>query len=163
MLSFFKCLLQGKSFLKINYLILIGGKLLNNTAVGFAIHWHDSAMDAHVSPDLNPLPLPSPPISLGCPNAPAFSAPLHASNFHWSSILHKVIYMFQCYSLKSSHPRLLPQCPKVCSLHLCFLLPCIEDGHYHLYKFHIYALIYYIGISLTYFTLYNRLQFHAPH
>ena len=30
-----------------------------------------------------------------------------------------IIYMFQCYSLKSSHPRLLPQSPKVCSLHLC--------------------------------------------
>ena len=27
--------------------------------------------------------------------------------------------MFQCYSLKSSHPRLLPQSPKVCSLHPC--------------------------------------------
>ena len=29
------------------------------------------------------------------------------------------IYMFQCYSSKSSHLRLLPQSPKVCSLHLC--------------------------------------------
>ena len=27
--------------------------------------------------------------------------------------------MLQCYSLKSSYPRLLPQSPKVCSLHLC--------------------------------------------
>ena len=27
--------------------------------------------------------------------------------------------MFQCYSLKSSHPRLLPQSPKDCSMHLC--------------------------------------------
>ena len=40
------------------------------------------------------------------------------SNLDWSSILHMVIYMFQCYSLKSSHPHLLPQSPKVCSLHL---------------------------------------------
>ena len=29
------------------------------------------------------------------------------------------IYVFQCYSLKSSHPRILPLNPKVCSLHLC--------------------------------------------
>ena len=28
-----------------------------------------------------------------------------------------VIYRFQCYSLKSSHSHLLPQSPKVCSLH----------------------------------------------
>ena len=27
--------------------------------------------------------------------------------------------MFQCYSLKSSHPLLFPLSPKVCSLHLC--------------------------------------------
>jgi len=27
--------------------------------------------------------------------------------------------MFQCYSLKSSHPRLLPHISKVCFLHLC--------------------------------------------
>ena len=55
----------------------------------------------------------------GCPSAPALSALFHASNLDWSSILHMVIYMFQCYSLKSSHPRLLPQSPKVCSLRLC--------------------------------------------
>ena len=30
-----------------------------------------------------------------------------------------MIYIFQCCSLISSHPRLLPQSPKVCSLHLC--------------------------------------------
>ena len=38
---------------------------------------------------------------------------------HMRSISHMIIYMFQCYSLKSSHPCLLPQSPKVCSLHLC--------------------------------------------
>ena len=27
--------------------------------------------------------------------------------------------MFQCYSLRSSHPRLLPQSSKVCSIYLC--------------------------------------------
>ena len=62
--------------------------------------------------------LPPHPIPLGCPRAPALSALLHALNLNWSSILYMVIYMFQCYSLKSSHP-CLPQSPKVCSLHLC--------------------------------------------
>ena len=41
--------------------------------------------------------------------APALGALFHASNLDWSSISHMVIYMFQCYSLKSSRPRLLPQ------------------------------------------------------
>ena len=62
---------------------------------------------------------PPHPIPLGCPRAPALSSLLHASNLHWSSLSHMVIYMFQCYSLKSSHPHLLPHSPKVCSLHLC--------------------------------------------
>jgi len=35
---------------------------------------------------------------------------------------------------------------------------------YHLSKFHMYALVYCIGVFfLAYFTLYNRLQFHPPH
>ena len=45
-------------------------------------------------------------IPLGCPRALALGALLHALNLHWSSVLHMVMYMFQCYSLKSSHPRL---------------------------------------------------------
>ena len=49
----------------------------------------------------------------------ALSALSHASNLDWWSISHMIIYMFQCYSLKSSHPRLLPQSPKVCSLSVC--------------------------------------------
>ena len=72
-----------------------------------------------------PSRLPPHPIPLGCPRAPALSARLHASNLDWSSILRIVIYMFQCYSLKSSHPCLLPQSPKVCSLYLC-LFCCLE-------------------------------------
>ena len=65
-----------------------------------------------------PTHLPPHPILLGCPKAPALSALRHALNLRWSSILHMVIYMFQCYSLKSSHPRFLTRGPKVCSLHL---------------------------------------------
>jgi len=48
-----------------------------------------------------PSHLPPHPIPLGCPRAPALGALLHALNLHWSSILHIVIYMFQCYSLIS--------------------------------------------------------------
>ena len=66
-----------------------------------------------------PSHLPPHPIPLGCPCAPAFCALFHESNLDWSSISHMVIYMFQCYSLKSSHPLFLPQSPKVCSLYLC--------------------------------------------
>ena len=90
--------------------ILNGGWLLYNIVVVFAIHQHESALGVHVFPHSKPRShLPSHPIPLGCPRALALSALLHASNLHWSPILYMVIYMFQYYSLKSSHPHLLPQ------------------------------------------------------
>ena len=69
------------------------------------------------------VPHPHPP-SLPIPSlkiipVPALSTLPHASNLDWRSISHMLIYMFQHYSLKSSHPRLLPQSPTPCSLHLC--------------------------------------------
>ena len=43
----------------------------------------------------------------------------HASNLGWWSVSPLMIYLFQRYSLRTSHPRFLPQSPKVCSIHLC--------------------------------------------
>ena len=67
------------------------------------------------------VPHPEPPSHLpphlipqGHPSAPALSTLSHASNLNWRSISHMIIFMFQCISLKSSHPHLLPQSPKVC-------------------------------------------------
>ena len=82
--------------------------------------WISHGCSVHVSPHPETSPHS---ISLGCPRALALSALLHALNLHWSSILHMVIYVFQCYSLKSSHPH-LPQSPKVCSSHL-YLFCCL--------------------------------------
>ena len=63
-------------------------------------------------------PLPPRTIPLGHPSAPAQSILYHALNLDWQFISHMIIYRFQCHSPKSSHPHLLPQSPKVCSLHL---------------------------------------------
>ena len=49
------------------------------------------------------------PIPQNHPSAPALSTLSHAFNLGWQSVSHMIIYMFQCYSLKSSHPFLLPQ------------------------------------------------------
>ena len=78
-------------------------------------------MGLHVFLILNPPPtfLPIPSLWV-IPAHQALSILSHASNLDWGSVSHMVIYMFQCYSLKSSHPRLLPQSPKDCSLHLRF-------------------------------------------
>ena len=99
-------------------------------------------------PVLNPTShLPPHPIPLACPRAPALSTLLHTSNLHWPSVLHMVMFMFQCYCFKLSHPRLLPQSPKVCSLHMCLF--CCLAYRIVVAKFHIYALIYNISVSVS--------------
>ena len=69
--------------------------------------------------------LPPHPIPLGHPSAPALST--LSSNLDWQSASHMMTYMFQHYPLKSPHPCLLPQSPKVCSLYLC-LFCCLAYG-----------------------------------
>ena len=107
-------------FLKIN---LIGGYFT-------ILWWFLSYTDMNqpwvymCPPSWTPSHLPHP-IPWGCPSAPALSPPFHALNLDWWSISHMVIYMFQCYSFKSSHPCLLPQSPKVSSLYLSLLMSCI--------------------------------------
>ena len=82
--------------------------------------------------------LPPHTILLGHPSAPAPSIQYRVSNLDWRLISYMILYMFQCYSPKSSHTRPLPQSPKDCSMHLCLLLSRIQGYRYHLSKFHIY-------------------------
>ena len=118
--------------------------------IGFATHWHESAMGVHVFPILNPPShLPPHTIPLGHPSAPAPSILYHASNLDWRFILHMILYMFQCHAPKSSHPHPLPQNLKDYSIHLCLMLSLIQGYHYHLSNFHIYALVYCIGVFLS--------------
>ena len=81
---------------------------------------------AWISPGCTCVPHPEPlshlpphPIPQGHPSRFALSNLSHTSHLDWRSISHTVICVFQCYSLKSSHPRLLPQSPIVSCLHLC--------------------------------------------
>ena len=71
------------------------------------------------SPYPSPLPPPSPPDSSGSSQC---TRPKHlpqASHLGWWSVSHLIICMFRCCSLETSQPCLLPQSPKVCSVHLC--------------------------------------------
>ena len=67
----------------------------------------------HPDPPLPPPTLPDPSCSSQCISPEHLS---HASNVGWWSL---ITCMFRCCSLETSHPRLLPQSPKVCSVHLC--------------------------------------------
>ena len=48
--------------------------------------------------------LPPRTIPLGHPSAPAPSILYRASNLDWQFVSYMILYMFQCHSLKSSHP-----------------------------------------------------------
>ena len=115
-------LFSGRNWLFKNLFIYFNWRVITLYIVlDLSIPWHESAVGVHVFSILNPLPTPSHPIPQGHPSAPALSTLSRVLNLDWQSITHMIINMFQCHSLKS-HPRLLPQSPKVCSLYLC--LPC---------------------------------------
>ena len=94
--------------------------------------------------------LPPCTIPLGHLSSPAPSIQYHASNLDWRFVSYMILYMFQCHSPKSSHPLPLPQSPKDCSIRLG-LFCCLAYRviiNYYFSKFHIYALVYCIGVFL---------------
>ena len=71
------------------------------------------------SPSRSPLPPPSPSHPSGSSQCTRPEHLSHASNLGWWSVSPMIVYLFQCYSVRTSHPHLLPQSAKVCSVHLC--------------------------------------------
>ena len=83
-------------------------------------------------PHLEPLIPPSSPFHpSGSSQCTTLSTLYHTLKLDGWSFSHMIIYMFQCYSLKSSHPRLLPQSPTIWSLYLClFCFPAYRVIHF---------------------------------
>ena len=77
--------------------LLIGGELLYNIVVIFAIHWHESAMDLHVVPILIP-----PPASLPTPSFWVF--PVHQAQTLVSCIQPGLVI---CFTLDNIHVSML--------------------------------------------------------
>ena len=100
----------------------------------------------------NPEPLshlPPHTIPLGHPSAPAPSFLYPASNLDWWFVSYMILYMFQCHSPKSSPPPSPTESKRLFYTSVSLLLSRIQDYHYHLSKFHIYALVYCIGDFLS--------------
>ena len=83
---------------------------------GFTWISHGFTCVPHPDP---PSRLPLYPILLGLPSALALSTQSHASNLGWWSVSPLIVYLFQCCSLWTSHPCVLPQSLKVSSVYLC--------------------------------------------
>ena len=107
---------------------------------------HGRTRGPHPEP---PSHLPPRTIPPGRPSAPAPSLLYPVWNLDWRFISYMILYMFQCHSPKSSHPCPLPQSPKDCTIYVSLLLSPIQGYCYHLSKFHIYALVYCIGVFLS--------------
>ena len=117
---------------------------------GFAIHWHESAMGVHMFPILNPLPPPS----LSHPSGSSqCTSPEHPVSCIKPGLAIRFTYDNIHVSIPFSH--IIPPSPSPTESKRLFytsvslLLSLIQGYRYHLSKFHIYALVYCIGVFLS--------------
>ena len=134
---------KRKTFLKFKFIYFNWRLITLQYCIGSATHRHESATGIHVFPNLNSPPTYHPSGSSQC-TSPKDSV----SNLDWRSVSYMILYMFPSHSPKSSHPLPLPQSPEDCSSSVSLLLSHIQGYCYHLSKFHIYALVYCIGVFL---------------
>ena len=116
--------------------------------IDFAIHWQESTTGVHEFPTLNPLPTTVPVSSL-------WVIPVHQPQA--SCIKPRLAIHFLHDSIHVSMPfsQIIPPSPSPSESKSLFftsvslLLSRIQGYHYHLSKFHIYVLVYFIGVSLS--------------
>ena len=70
----------------------------------------------------------------------------------WTGDLFLILYMFQCHSPKSSPSPSPTESKRLFYTSVSLLLSRIQGYRYHLSKFHIYALVYCIGVFLSGFS-----------
>ena len=136
----YKFILQGLLF---NFFLTL------QYCTGFAIHWHEPAMGAHVFPILKPLPTSLPIPSL-------WVIPVHQPQHPVSCIKPELAIHFTYDNIQVSMPfsQTIPHSPsptepKRLLYTFVSLLLSHKQGCYYLSKFYIYALVYCIGVFLS--------------
>ena len=119
--------------------------------IDFAIHQHESTMGVHVFPILNPLShLP--------PYNHPFGSPQCTSPKHPAPCIKPrlaIHFLYDIIHVPMPFSQVIPSSPSPTESKRLFytsvslLLSRIQGYHYHLSKFHIYALVYCIGVFLS--------------
>ena len=137
------------SYLKKNYFFFFFFTL--QYCIGFAKHQHESTTGVHVLPILN---RPHPPPSLYHPSGSSqFTSPKHPVSCIKPGLAIRFLYDIIHVSMPFS--QIIPPSPSPTESKRLFytsaslFLSCIQGYHYHLSKFHIYALVYCIGVFLS--------------
>ena len=118
--------------------------------IGFAIHQHESATGVHVFPILNPLP-PSSPYHLS--GSSQCTSPRHPVSCIEPRLA--ICFLYDIIHVSMPFSQIIPPSPSPTESKRLFytsvslLLSRTQGYHYHLSKFHIYVLVYCIGVFLS--------------
>ena len=121
-------------------------------------------MGVHVFPILNPLPPPSPYHPSGSSQCTSPKHPVSCIELDWQLISHMILYIFQCHSPKSSHPRPLPQSRTYIYLHVISMEIFTGIGDFGLTKLVISMMVsqFWLHISRTSYRITISSWFHYP-
>ena len=121
--------------------------MLYSVVLVSSIQQWESAISIHMPPpSWTSLPAPTSPLPhLGCQN-PGLSFLCCTATSHGLSILHMVMYIFQCYSLNSFHSLPTPLCPHQFSMSESLFLPWKWVHQYHL-CINIWHLFFYFWLT----------------